>query len=215
MPLTIITTVVSAAASADLTMLDVVKSELDITDGSKDELLSRYIASASRAALQYCNRRTFLTETVKDEVWPDRDPHPQVLSGTFDLLQLSTWPVVSVDWVTEAGTALVEGTDFRLDAAVGRLVRLDAAGNAARWNAQPKVIQYVAGYAAIPGDVEDAVLRMITNRWAAKGRDATMISEDIPGVRSIRRWIATGSDAGNMPPDITDLLENYRVPVVA
>ncbi|MGJ4888949.1 head-tail connector protein [Bradyrhizobium sp. HKCCYLRH3099] len=214
MPLKIITTVVTPAESYDLTTLEVVKQELDVTDGARDELLKRYIGSASGAAAQYCNRK-FQQETIRDEVWPEQDPHPWVLNGSFDVLQLSRWPVVSVSSVTENGTALVEGTDFRVDAAAGRLLRLDAAGNAARWNAWPKVVEYVTGFAEIPGEVEDAVIRLVSSRWAAKGRDRLLRQEDIPGVISRTWWVATSGESGNMPPDVTDLLDNYRVSVIA
>lgn len=215
MPLRIITTVV-AAGSADLVTLATVKEELDIAsaDTSKDSTLTRYLRSASRAALQYCNRRTFATETLKDEIRPEIVPH-SVLSGLFDVLQLSMWPVQTIASLTEDGTPLTGGTDYLLDLATGQLTRLDAAGSRTVWNAKPKIVQYDAGYDAVPDDVADAVIRMVTARYAAKGRDPTVRSEDIPGVRSIQRWIATGSDAGNMPPEITDMLDNYRVSVIA
>ncbi|WP_257164681.1 phage head-tail connector protein [Bradyrhizobium sp. SRS-191] len=215
MPLKIITTVVSAPVSTDLVTLDVVKQELDITDTSGDTVLTRYVKSASKAALQYCNRRTFAIETLKDDIRPDRDPVPRVLSGLSDVLQLSMWPVKSIASLTEDGTALVAGTDYLLDAAVGQLIRLNAAGDRSTWNIKPKLAQYDAGFDAVPDDVADAVIRMVTSRWLNKGVDQKITREDIPGVRSYQRWVATGADAGNMPPDITDLLDNYRVPVIA
>ncbi|MGJ5163166.1 hypothetical protein [Bradyrhizobium sp. HKCCYLR1051] len=212
----IVTTVVTPAGSTDLTTLADVKDELSIDSGdtSKDVTLTRYLKGASRAALQYVNRRALVQETIKDEIWPDIDPHPRVLSGAFDVLQLSTWPVLSIDSVTEDGTALVRDTDYLLDSAAGRLFRLDGSGNTTTWSARPKVVQYDAGFDAVPDEVADAVIRMVTSRWAAKGRDKSLRSEDIPGVVSRQWWIATGGEAGNMPPDITDLLDNYRVPVL-
>ncbi|WP_316172416.1 hypothetical protein [Bradyrhizobium sp. SZCCHNRI2049] len=212
----VVTTIVSAASTTDLTSLSVIKDELSIATGdtSKDATLTRYLKSASAAVLQYVNRRAFLKETIKDEIWPDHDPHPYVLSGAFEVLTLSTWPAISVASVTEDDTTLTKDVDYLVDAARGRLFRLDGAGNTMLWSARPKVVQYDAGYDTIPSDVEDAVLRMITSRWAAKGRDKTLRSEDIPGVVSRQWWIATGGEAGNMPPDITDLLDNYRVPVL-
>lgn len=29
-----------------------------------------------------------------------------------------------------------------------------------------------------------------------------------------RWWIATGNEAGNVPPDVADLIDSYHVPVV-
>jgi hypothetical protein len=213
MPLRIVTTVVTPG-SAVLTTLDVVKDELDITGAGGDTTLTRYLKSVSRAVLQYCNRRTFETETLKDEIWPEHDPVISVLSGRFDVLQLSMWPVISIASLTEDGVPLVSGTDYLLDAAAGQLIRLNVTGDRVQWNVKPKVAQYDPGYDAVPDDVADAVIRMVTSRWLNKGVDQKIRSEEIPGVRSFQRWIATGEDAGNMPPDITDLLDNYRVPVL-
>jgi hypothetical protein len=56
---------------------------------------------------------------------------------------------------------------------------------------------------------------MVRNRFRAKGRDSYLMSENIPGVRDARWWIATGNEAGNIPPDIADLIDSYRVPVIA
>ncbi|WP_316214303.1 phage head-tail connector protein [Bradyrhizobium sp. SZCCHNR2032] len=212
MPNNIITTLITPAKSYDLTTLDVVKQELALSDGKKDDLLKRYIASASAAAAQYCNRR-FQAETVKDEIFPAQDPHPWVLSGSFETLQLSRWPIVTLVSLAENGTALTENTDFKVDYTTGALIRLDVSGNRTLWNALPKVVQYEAGYDPVPPEVEDAVLRMVSRRYATQGRDPNLKQESIPGVVERQWWIATGSDSGNMSPDITDLLDNYRVPV--
>ncbi|WP_316228370.1 MULTISPECIES: phage head-tail connector protein [unclassified Bradyrhizobium] len=219
MPNKIITTLVTAAKSYDLTTLDVVKQELALTNGAKDELLKRYIASASAAAAQYCNRR-FQAETVKDEIFPAQDPHPWVLSGSFEVLQLSRWPIIKLvpssvggGGLTENGVDLFEGVDFKVDYTTGALIRIDVAGNRTMWNALPKVVQYQAGYDPVPPEIEDAVLRMVSRRYATQGRDPNLKQESIAGVVERQWWIATGSDSGNMSPDITDLLDNYRVPV--
>lgn len=219
MPFTTITTVLVAATSYDLTQLSAVKDELELATGKADGRLRRYIAEASAAAAQYCNRR-FQVETVEDAIYPQNDPHPWQLSGQVETLQLSRWPVVQLVAVTENGDALVEGTDFRLDADSGALVRLDAGGNRCLWNALPKVVQYRAGYAGqggyggIPPDVEGAVIRMVVRRYVAP-KDPNLMAQDIPGVMSQRWWIAGTSDTGNMAPDIADVLDNYRVPVLA
>lgn len=80
MGIKVVTTLLSAALSSyDLATLAVVKDELNITNGSKDVTLKRYITSASAAAVQYCNRK-FQQETLQDEFWPDREPQ-YVLPG--------------------------------------------------------------------------------------------------------------------------------------
>jgi hypothetical protein len=99
--------------------------------------------------------------------------------------------------------------------AAGQVRRMDSSGRLICWGCAPKVVQYKAGYEEIPGDLQDAVTRMTRNRFRSKGRDSFLMQESIPGVRDSRWWIATGNDAGNVPPDIADLISSYRVPVIA
>lgn len=209
-----ITTVVSAASSYDLTTLAVVKDELSISDGSKDSVLKRYITSASAAAAQYCNR-VFPVETVKDEFLPDRDNRWRSrLTGGVDLLQLTRWPIVNVASVTENGTSLVVDVDFSVDYANGQLIRLDVNLLPRKWHIFPIAVQYIGGFSSVPSDLSDAVIRMVTKRFAARGRDPTLKERDIPGVLTESFWISTGDDAANMTPDIADILDNYRTPLV-
>src|ERR1700730_1886189 len=111
MGIKVITTVVAPATSYDLTTLDAVRDELSIKTNASNDVLKRYITSASLAASQYCNRK-FQLETIKDEFWPDRETYQYQLPGGVDILQLSRWPVVSpITSVTENSIALVENTD--------------------------------------------------------------------------------------------------------
>jgi hypothetical protein len=205
----------SGAGAYDLTDLATMKVELDISVGKYDSLLRRYISSASAAAAQYCNR-VFVAETVKDEFWFDRDPMPRAVRGNVAPLQLSRFPVIELDAgnVVENGTVLVDGTDFRSDLKLGQLTRLDLDAWPRRWLALAISVQYTAGFAVIPAEVADAAARMVKARWFARGRDPMLRQESIPGVRDVSYWIATGEDAGNMSPDVTDILDNYRVPVI-
>lgn len=212
MSFTVITTVTAPASSYDLTTLAIVKDEVNIIDGNSDATLKRYLTWASLALAQECNR-VFPAETVQDQIWPPT--HRSPVTSNFEVLQLSRWPIVSVTSLTEDGTVLVKDTDFAVNPGPGQLIRLDTFGRRITWNALPKVAIYVGGFATIPGDLQDAVTRMVRNRFRAKGRDSALMSEDIPGVRSARWWIATGNDAGNVPPDIFDLIDSYRVPMIA
>lgn len=209
-----ISTVTTAATSYDLTTLDVVRDELGITDNAKNATLQRYITAASLMAAQYCNR-VFPAETITDKVLRRRESWPRLLPTGAQVLQLERWPLVSVTSVTEDGTALVAGTDFTPVGSAGQLIRLDSNGNARSWCIFPLTVVYVAGYDPIPSDVEDAVIRMVTRRYLSKGRDPNLKQQNIPGVLEQSWWIATGSESGNMSPDISDILNNYRVPVVA
>jgi hypothetical protein len=112
------------------------------------------------------------------------------------------------------GSALA-GSGYLTDKAPGQLTRVDGDGRPISWHQCPTVVQYSAGFETIPADVEDAVIRMVTKRYSAKGRDATLKAENVPGIRDVQYWIATGNEAGNMTPDVVDLLDGYRAPVIA
>jgi hypothetical protein len=215
---TIITTLVTAAtvpsggARYDLTNLSAVKTELGITTGADDDFLRSLISRASAAAASYCNR-VFPVETVTDEILAQRMPTRFVIPGTFEPLTLSRWPVTAVNAALEDSIEVDEGTDFRTDYAKGQLIRLRASGLPTAWPVCPISVTYSAGYATIPADVVDAVVRMVKNRWFNRTRDATLKQQTIPGVIEQQFWIATGAEAGAMTPDVTDLLDAYKVPV--
>lgn len=220
------TTAISAAASTyDMVTLDTLKDELQIADTSYDGRFQRWITQCSRAIMRYSNR-TFAVETLTDSFFPDRDPYAyQVPNGTPDL-QLSRYPVLTraadpeasppiaaipAPVVIENGLTLVEGTDYVVDYDKGLLQRLGTTGYAIDWPAWNVTVAYTAGFATIPEDVEDACIRLVKGRYYAEQRDPLLKSEDIPGVGKFDYWIDTGKGQnGNMPPDVLDLLDNYR-----
>ena len=208
-----ISTVQTAAASKDLVALATVKSALQIQGSDENAYLKLLIASTSAAVMRYCNR-VFVAETVLDEFWPDRDPYPFQLPGGLKELQLSRWPVISLTSVTENSLALVAGTDFRTDGDVGHLIRLGGNAYPVPWSPWPIAAIHNSGFATIPADVQEAVIRMIKARRLGRTRDPYERQRNIPGVIEQSWWIATGDEAGNMPPDVADILDNYRVPII-
>jgi hypothetical protein len=210
MAVRVTTAIVDEASSYNLVTVAIAKDELGISGAASDAKLTRYIAAASMAASNYCNR-VFPLETVTD---------------TFDIgrarlqyhgeasLQATRWPVVDVTSVLENDVELVRDTDYRLDEASGLFYRITSGGLDRSWISTPVVITYNGGFDPIPADLQDAVLKMVNARWAARGRDPFAKSESIPGVRDVTFWIPTGSEAGNMTPDVLDVLESYRVPLV-
>lgn len=204
-----IVTVTTAASSYDLTTLANVKAELDISNGDSDTLLRRYISGASKAAAHYCNR-VFAVETVSEQF---------LMTGHHRFnprgpLQLTRWPLITVTSVTEDDTLLTVDDDYVVNAINGQLTRMSG-DVVSCWSALGVTVVYSSGYATVPADLEDAVVRMVTRRYRAKGRDATLRSEEIPGVISQQFWIATGDEAGNLTPDVLELLNAYRSMVIA
>lgn len=100
-----ITTVLTAAATINLTDLATVKEELGLglDSTADDSFLTRAVAQASTAIANYCDR-TFPVETVQDLFlgdgcsWPPQTPDP---------LQLTRWPLstAGATLTTSAGTA--------------------------------------------------------------------------------------------------------------
>jgi hypothetical protein len=216
MAVQIITTVTTAAASYDLVDLPTVKDDLGITVGTSDATLKRYISAASAAASNYCNR-VFQQETLSEVfnlTWA------RLQWGGAPLLQTTRWPVMSVTSVMESlglnAVSLIAGTDYTIDKTTGQLLRLDpVTGLVTRWTISPVTIVYSAGFSPIPLDVQDAVSRMVRTRWFAKMRDPLIRQQTIPGVLEQQFWVPTGTEAGNVTPDVADLLTNYRLPVIA
>ena len=226
MPIRIVSTVLTPASSYDLTTLANIKDDLAIpsTDTSSDATLGRFITEQSALVAQYCNR-VFPIETVQDVIMPDRDPYPYQVTGMLSELQLSRWPVVSVASVTDTVAVgmvntLTEGTDFIVDTADGWLTKIDPnTGYPTEWSPDRYTVQYQAGYfeagsGTPPADLEMAVLRLVTARFKARGRDPFLRSQGEPGVGQEQYWIgALPGQTGPFPPDIAAVLEKYRVPV--
>ena len=226
MSVRIISTVLTAASSYDLTSLANIKDDLAIpsTDTSSDATLARFITEQSALVAQYCNR-VFPIETIQDVIYPDRDPYPYQVTGMVGELQLSRWPLVSVTSVTDTvsvgvANTLVSGTDYQVDTARGGLTKIDPnTGYPTGWSPDQYTIEYTAGYfeagsGSPPPDLEMAVLRLVTARYKARGRDPFLRSQGEPGVGNEQYWIgALPGQTGPFPPDIAAVLEKYRVPL--
>ena len=222
MPRNVLTTVVTPAPSIDMIDLATVKDDWQITITTDDPYLTRAITRCSRAAANFCNR-TFAIETVQDLLTMSQDKWPGAVIERPDLIQLTRWPIVAVTSVTVDGTTLVEGTDFLTDQTNGQLQRLNAYGSMRAWTGKTITIIYSAGYVLpgqaavtgaqnLPDDITDAVSRMVYTRIAERQRDPLVKSETIEGVGSTT-YIVPNAD-GNLSPDVVDILDNYRVPVV-
>jgi hypothetical protein len=149
-------------ADGDLTTLDTVKAWLpDMAEVTAyDDLLSRLITAASRAVCNHTGRPIF-----------DVLGYSEVYDGGGQpFLVLRQWPVVQVlsvqlsdgqalgDWSLEP--ALAGGGAQRLTLGEGRFPR-------GRSNV---LVDYESGYAAVPDDVEQAVVELVGERFRARER---------------------------------------------
>lgn len=210
----------TAAASEDLTDLNTVWTELGITSGPADPYLSLQITSASKYLATQCNR-TFAVETVRDDFTVSG-----VYGGSYTWcgdyvrsLFLSRWPIVPATTppddtvpaivLTEGGVTLVEDTDFTVDYATGELLRINADGTT-YWPVTAISVTYTAGYVTPPADLVEGVLRIVRARYYAQKRDPALKGEVVPGVYEAQYWISDSAMGGNMTPDVSDIIDNYK-----
>lgn len=67
----------------------------------------------------------------------------------------------------------------------------------------------VAGFVAVPSELESAILLRISGKFTVFGRDPTLRREEIPGV-ILRDWDYTGAMDKALNEAVLDLLENFR-----
>jgi hypothetical protein len=121
----------------------------------------------------------------------------------------------NINHVANVPVALIEGVDFTADRAFGQLTRLSTNGQPRHWDSRPIVIQYPAGYTlANLADAQEAVVQMVKERWFARTRDPMLRQENISGAYEASYWISALADRGAMTPEVTSLLDQYRVPVI-
>jgi len=111
-------------------------------------------------------------------------------------------------------TILIEGVDFIADAKRGQLTRLFSDGYPKRWPALPIVVIYPAGFATIPASVQLAAIRLIRSEYFGQARDPKIREEEITGAYRATYWFANGPGEGNFPPDVCNLLDMHRMPVI-
>ncbi|NVO13895.1 MAG: hypothetical protein HXX10_07650 [Rhodoplanes sp.] len=211
-----LTTVNTAATATALRFATLAQARILIhgTTPADDDFLNLQIGWASQAIRNFCNR-VLAVETVTDEYWPDRDGYQWVVVGGLSPIQLTRFPVTSAPVVIEDGVPLTEGADYRVAYDRGHLIRLDSAGYPTRWSAVPVSAKYLAGYDPMADDIVDATIRMVKAAWFARKRDPYLRQKTVDGIGSKSWWVSSGPGGGNMPPDVVDLLDNYRVPVFA
>lgn len=184
------------AASTNLTTLDKVKSYLNLSDTTHDDLLAALIASASEAIELYCGR-----EFARAERTEYHDG-----SGTRALV-LRCRPVESVTSLHDDparvynDATLIAASRYGVYPAEG-LLRLD--GGAFSPGVRNVRVVYTAGYAAIPPAVEQAANILVARFFqrGSQGGDAVQ-SESLGGY-------TVSYDTGDWPHQAKGLLAEFR-----
>lgn len=206
-----IVTVATPASDTALTTLERVKLELGIPTGttSSDEILQNKIDEASddiEAALGFRLVRETAVETFWHEQY-DSAPEKLVLDRT---------PVASITSVVVDGVA-IDASTWRLDPNTGELFAL-CNGYPSVWVfSQSIVVTYGGGYIlppasnrTLPKGIEGACVALVSSFWAARGRDPTLRSEEIPDLISATYWVGAVGEDGELPPDIVTKLAPFR-----
>jgi hypothetical protein len=193
------TTITDPAADTDLVALDVLKADLGVIGSASDELLERLISRASSVVQDYIGH-ALAVEIIEDRF--DADAHRAVEHPAG--LILSRRPIVEIHSITDNGTALVEGTDFRVNAATGQVARI---GTASRFTT-PVVVSYSAGHPSIPPAVEDVVVGLVRSAYSTHGRDPALRSEEVAGIGSQTFFAAPATTA--LTAEAIDVLSRYR-----
>lgn len=197
-------TVSSAAASKDLTVKATVKTELGISASTHDTFLDTLIHQASAEIVSYIGR------DVASETLVDRFR----CIDAVDYLWLSRHPVSSISSVTEDGIT-VTSANYELDAASGKLWRLDDDGEPITWETDvPIIVTHVSGWALLgdlPHDLERCCIDLVKARYYARTRDPMLRSESVPDVYQVSYQIGGNAETmGGIPADIAGRLDAYR-----
>lgn len=210
-------TTVAAAAGATrrLTTKEKVKTELGESGTTYDALIDQYIDQVSDAAAQSARLAadsagafpTFGAETLR-ATWyacsADR-------SGNLLLPWRVKWTVTAV---TEAGVALVAGTDYRLLDG-GELQRISGGRPWSWFPDYDLVVTFTAGWtlpAGVPAFLEARVIEQVRYLFVGRDRDPGLRSLDVPGVASESYNVPGGSsisEYGLLAP-LERALASYR-----
>lgn len=202
-------TVITAPSSTDLTTLAMVKSYLDITDSSKDTILSQLIKVSSAQIVSYCGRD--FAQTTVDEALPSEGGYRLVLSG---------FPVTTLTSV-KYKTVAVDTDEYYLNPAKAGFL-----DNTSSWentdDALDYVIRYTYGYILpsmagtrdLPYDVEQAAVELTKINYLNKSRDTSISKEDFPQVYSVDYGSfdspSSVAAASSLPLTVAALLAPYR-----
>lgn len=224
MALTSRLTVTTAATDRRLTSLPTAQALTAITTPEDVVALTVLLPLVSAMIENYCNR-IFAQETLLETFIRWNEPRGRTARGGSEVLQLSRFPITVpsgpiVLTVTENGTALLQDTDFIANYHTGELRRIGSGGFPRHWPFGAVTVAYTAGYVlpassgrTLPLDIENATLKLLRREWFSRSRDPMQVSHSEPGLGQTTYWI--GATGGGMLPEICDLLDNYRVPVVA
>jgi uncharacterized phiE125 gp8 family phage protein len=148
---------------ADLCILSDVKAWLNIGSAStEDSLISRLITSMSV---------DFMNEIKRPDIYPSADYTETREGDGGNSMVLRHWPLTAITSITVNGVTVSSGNyyiDMDLDPERRWEVFLTDASGLVFTDTQAVVIAYAAGYAAVPDDIDQAVIEWVAQRYKAR-----------------------------------------------
>lgn len=198
--------VVTPAADASLLSIEELRAAVGVTGGAQDVELTAMGAQLSEAIARECgvasdgvNSPTLMRETCRETF------NSMAAIGLMQApaLRLARRPINEVDAIS------IDGSAFDLS-----LVLVDRPGGvlrrrAADWCGEEIVVEYSAGFGAVPAGLKLAATKLMTALWSERGRDPSLKREDIPDVMEREYWVAPSADP-LLSQEINDLLSPYR-----
>ena len=167
-----------------LTTVAKVKEYLGVTATSEDALISRLVDWATDLIHSYCGR--IFSEAAYDEYY-DGD-------GTEGLL-VNQYPISAVSSVEVNGTSR-DASSYALYGQLGLLRLKSAAFPRGKKNVR---VQYTAGYATIPNDLEQAAIELVALKCYDRGRNRLGLASK-----------GGASDAFHLPDEVKAILDIYK-----
>lgn len=197
----------TAALSTSLTTLQAVKDELQITDTSEDDYLTRQIALASAAVCSYLG----IVMADDGTVTLGRETLIQTFTPPTSgpVLSMLRRPIVSVTSLSEDGST-IEAEKYSFD--YGNIKRIGAS-----WSRVEYVVEYVAGWLLpedsgrnLPVEIEDAAISLIKASRFSRSRDPLLRSENI--LTGLYSYTLFDPREGNspLPPEVAAKIDRFR-----
>ena len=177
---------------ADLTTLANVKSWLNIQSNTDDALLSRMITSVSTYIQSWLNR-SFSVASYTDT---------SNGNGVSSQLVLRNYPIVSVSSLTINGIIIPFSPDgikpgYQYD---GKAIYL--IGYIFQRGMRNIVVNYSAGYASVPAEIEQAVIELLSLRY----RERSRIGENSKSIGGE----TVSYNIKDFPEGVKTILNNYK-----
>jgi hypothetical protein len=181
-----------------ITLLELMKQELGITDNAQDVQLSMYLQMAGDASESYC-----------DNVLASFDTSEQH-AISFDPIALRYYPVTALNAVTIDGDDLTANYDLYESEGVDYIT---ASPSGIRSGFSQVNIAYTAGYDPLPTDLGFAVVQAGVS-YQIGSSAGTVKKESVVGVGSVEYSVddtsGSASRVGQLLSAAVAVLENYR-----